>query len=409
MDDFRVPVTFDDDENDNENDNDKSNYNASSDDDDESTNTNSSSNSKKVNPVPNNLPPTKPHKPKATSQTPPLHNPECTSPASAISDSLPPSASPILKKQRSEPNITSRPHSKSVEFNLPPELGPDPTPPPPPTTSTSTVFNSSVEATIKSHQLTLERRRANSLLSENESLRLLIQSLKINTTSGGEETEGSAILVIENLRQSNRILQEKVESLALDHENIKTEKDEKIKLRDIQLNELAGVHAEATDRMSGLADRIHELSLDVKEGSSNLLLKENEIKGLKNGVEELGVELGNYKLKYEAMLAQKNESEKRIIIMKEEEKRNNKQRKIEAAKQRKEIAQQKNIVARLEIEIREIKEEKEGRGEEEKALREENSRLKVLMEKSKEKERLDAKEFNSKPPPFKSVRRSITN
>lgn len=70
--------------------------------------------------------------------------------------------------------------------------------------------------------------------------------------------------------------------------------------------------------------------------------------------------------------------------------RNNKQRKIEAAKQRKEIAQQKNIVARLEIEIREIKEEKEGRGEEEKAFREENSRLKVLMEKSKEKERLDA-------------------
>ncbi|GMH85217.1 hypothetical protein TrVE_jg13610 [Triparma verrucosa] len=320
------------------------------------------------------------------------YNPECTeSEQPSVEEG--PAASPILKKQRSEPNINmTRPHSKSVEFNIPPEVGPESTTvvaASPPRATPSTVFNSEVEATIKSQQLLLERRRANSLASENESLRLLIQSLKLRRGEEGEAGENatpSTILVIENLRQSNQLLQSKVEELANSNESLKAEKESKTQ----QLNELAGHHAAATDRMSGLADRIHELGLDVSEAEGKLKEKEALVETLKSSIEELGTELGNWKLKHAAVLADKTKAEEAMNAIKEEEKKNNKQRKIEAAKQRKELAQQKNVCASLEIELKELKKEMEGKGEEDKTLREENERLKSLLEKSKEKERSDA-------------------
>ena len=315
-------------------------------------------------------------------------NPECTSPLARSPPTLPSpppaAASPILKKQKSEP---LKQHAKSVEFRVPeassePEqtqsaqLTPLDARKPPPTTSS--VFNASVEATLKEQQLTLERRRANSLASENESLRLLIHSLKQKHEDVGDESSGigssvvsnSTILVIENLRQSNSLLQSKVEELAQSNSTLEGQSREKSK----QLSELSVHHAEVTDQLSSLAQSLHEKSLDVKHTEEREEGLRLHVAALKKSIEELGTELGTWKLKYTDAEHDKLHAsaslQKEIDVLKGalEEKaaqqaEKEKQLKIEGAKQRKEKAQQRNLCASLQLQLREMKKELAGEKE----------------------------------------------
>ena len=252
---------------------------------------------------------------------------------------------------------------------------PDPRKPPP---TTSSVFNASVEATLKEQQLTLERRRANSLSSENESLRLLIHSLKQrhegvadgSSEIGPSVVSNSTILVIENLRQSNRLLQSKVEELAQSNSTL----EDQIRVKSEQLSEISVHHAEVTDQLSSLAQSLHEKSLDVKHAEEREAGLHLQVASLKMSIEELGTELGTWKLKYSDAEHEKLRAsaslQKEIDVLKDalEEKaaqqaEREKQLKIEGAKQRKEKAQLRNLCASLELQLDEVKQELAGEKE----------------------------------------------
>ena len=248
----------------------------------------------------------------------------------------PTSTSPILRKSKSSVNKVPVP-------------GPIPVP-----TSSDEILQ----------HLLLERRRSNSLATENESLRIVIENLKKqdegdHLLEGGDSQNAAAgqtqTLIMENLRQANSVLQDKVKELAIMNNSFQDRLQEKER----QMEQLGRQHAVTTDQLSGLSMQLEKLGEVNREG----LLRENVLENL---VTNLQVKLGSTKAELETGNEARREAGAKFDVEREEMNDKiqaltvqlgdvTKAKKLETAKLRREKAQLNGASASLESELAELK------------------------------------------------------